>query len=94
MFVLSEDAIPTREEQMFFDGYGNGKINQLALAYYRYEWCVQEVGDFGERVFLMKDVGESTKQDSVEGFIKLFSQGDVIEIAFNTQWKYDVRNHR
>ena len=94
MFVLSEDAIPTREEQMFFDGYGNGKINQLALAYYRYEWCVQEVGDFGERVFLMKDVGESTKQDSVEGFIKLFSQGDVIEIAFNTQWKYDVRNYR
>lgn len=37
MFVLGEDTICTREEQMFFDGYGNRKINQLALAYYRYE---------------------------------------------------------
>ena len=61
----------------------NVKINQLALAYYRYEWCVQEIGDFGERVFLTKDTGENTKQDSVEAFIKLFSQGDVIEAAFN-----------
>jgi spectinomycin phosphotransferase len=84
MFVLGEDTIHTREEQMFFDGYGKVKINQLALAYYRYEWCVQEVGDFGERVFLMKDAGESTKKESVEEFMKLFSHGDVIETAFNT----------
>ncbi len=84
MFVLDGDSIRTREEQMFFDGYGNVEINPLALAYYRYEWCVQEIGDFGARVFLTKDTGESTRQDAVEGFIKLFSQGDVIEIALNT----------
>ena len=40
MFVLGEDAIHTREEQIFFDGYGKVKINLLVLAYYRYEWCV------------------------------------------------------
>jgi hypothetical protein len=37
----------------------------------------------GERVFLTKNTGESTKQEAVEGFVKLFSQGDVIEAAFN-----------
>jgi len=84
MFVLGENTVETREEQMFFSGYGKVKINPLALAYYRYEWCVQEVGDFGERVFLMKDAGENTKNNSVEGFIKLFSRGDVVETAFNT----------
>jgi spectinomycin phosphotransferase len=83
MFVLGEDTIPTREEQAFFDGYGKVKINQIALAYYRYEWCVQEIGDFGERVFLTKDSGENTKKDSVEGFMKLFSPDDVVENAFN-----------
>jgi spectinomycin phosphotransferase len=93
MFVLNEDTIQTREEQLFFDGYGEVKIHQLALAYYRYEWCVQEIGDFGERVFLTKDAGENTKQNSVEGFIKLFSQGDVIETAFNTPWKLDTGDH-
>jgi len=84
MFVLGENTIETREEQLFFKGYGRMEISLLALAYYRYEWCIQEVGDFGERVFLMKDPGENTKKDSVEGFMKLFSRGDVIETAFNT----------
>ena len=84
MHVLEENNIHTREEQMFFAGYGNVEINPLALAYYRYEWCVQEIGDFGNRVFLTKDIGESTKQESVEGFIELFSQGDVIEAALRT----------
>ena len=93
MFVLAGDSIHTREEQMFFDGYGNVKINQLALAYYRYEWCVQEIGDFGKRVFLTKDSGESTKQHSLEGFIELFSQGDVIETALNTPFESEIRNH-
>jgi spectinomycin phosphotransferase len=83
MFVLGEGIGETREEQLFFKGYGNAKINSLVLAYYGYEWCVQEVGDFGERVFLTKDTGENTKKDSVEAFIKLFSQGDVVESAFN-----------
>ena len=93
MFVLGGDSIHTREEQRFFDGYGNVKINQLALAYYRYEWCVQEIGDFGKRVFLTKDSGESTKQHSLEGFIELFSQGDVIETALNTPFESETRNH-
>jgi spectinomycin phosphotransferase len=84
MHVLEENSIHTREEQMFFAGYGNVEINQLALAYYRYEWCVQEIGDFGNRVFLTKDMSESTKQESVEGFMELFSEGDVIEAALNT----------
>ena len=84
MFVLGEDTIRTREEQMFFDGYGNTTWNQLALAYYRYEWCIQEIGDFGHRVFRAKDTGERTRQESMAGFMKLFSQGDVIETALNT----------
>src|SRR5688572_2277448 len=74
MFVPGE-----REEQLFFKGYGKVEINPLALAYYGYEWCVQEIGDFGERVFLMEDAGENTKRDSVDGFMKLFSRGDVVE---------------
>jgi len=93
MFVLEKDTIHTREEQLFFDGHGNVDINRLALAYYRYEWCVQEIGDFGERVFLKKDIGETTKKDSVEGFMKLFSQDDVIEAALNTPFESEVRNN-
>jgi len=93
MFVLDENTIHTREEQRFFEGYGNAEINQLALAYYRYEWCVQEIGDFGTRVFLTKEIGRNTRQDAVEGFIKLFSQGDVIAAAFHTSFESEIRNN-
>jgi spectinomycin phosphotransferase len=92
MHVLEENRIHTREERSFFDGYGDVEINQLVLAYYRYEWCVQEIGDYGQRVFLTKDIGESIKQDAVEGFMKLFSRGDVIEAAFNTSFESEIRN--
>jgi spectinomycin phosphotransferase len=87
MHVLDGNSIRTREEHMFFSGYGPVEINQPALAYYRYEWCVQEIGDFGNRVFLTEKTGENTKQDAVEGFKELFSQGDVIERALNTPLK-------
>ncbi len=88
MFVLGTDSIPTREEQKFFHGYGNVEINRLALAYYRYEWCVQEIGDFGTRVFLTKDAGEDVKQAAVEGFRKLFLHGDVTELALSTALEF------
>jgi spectinomycin phosphotransferase len=93
MFVHNEDANQIREEQMFFNGYGNVKMNELVLAYYRYEWCVQEIGDYGERVFLTKDIGESTKQNSLEGFMELFSQHDVIQVALNTLSESELRNN-
>lgn len=90
MFV---SGVGTAQEKSFFNGYGNVEFNQLALAYYRYEWCVQEIGDFGARVFMAEDGGEDTKQDAVEGFIKLFSQGDVIEGALNTSFESEIRNY-
>lgn len=93
MHVLDADSIRTRQEQLFFRGYGDVEINQLALAYYRYEWCVQEIGDFGQRVFLTEDTGERTKQEAVEGFMELFLQGNVIEAAFHTSLESEIRNN-
>jgi spectinomycin phosphotransferase len=73
------------QESLFFQGYGKIEINWTALAYYRYEWVVQDMGDYGERVFLMDDLGEITKQDALEGFISLFQPGDVVEVAFRSE---------
>ena len=92
MFVAGADCVQTREVQKFFEGYGTVTLDPLALAYYRYEWCVQEIGDFGRRVFLTKNTGDSTKQDAVAGFIKLFSPGDVVEAALNTPSGSGIRD--
>jgi len=81
MFVVGPDATATREETLFFIGYGETEIDALALAYYRAEWCAQEFVDFAKRVFLLDDVGDETKADSVRGFEQLFAPGDVVEVA-------------
>ncbi len=74
-----------REAALFFRGYGQTELDTLALAYYRYEWVVQEIGDFGERVFLMKDVGDETRQNAVVSFRQLFQPGDVVETAYKSE---------
>ncbi len=81
MFVV-EDSISPENQQAFFAGYGQVEIDWLALAYYRYEWVVQEFADYGERVFLMPDMGEIAKADAVRGFKQLFLEGDVIDVAY------------
>ena len=92
MFVLEGNTTQTTEERLFLDGYGKTEMYQLAFAYYRYEWCVQEIGDFGARIFLSSEVGTSTKQAAVQGFKKLFSRGDVIEAALHTPFEAEQRN--
>lgn len=88
MFVASsaaESRMQSPEEIAFFRGYGATQIDPVVLAYYRYEWVVQELGDFGERVFFAEDGGEETKRDSVRGFRQLFDAGDVVEGAYEAE---------
>jgi hypothetical protein len=43
---------------------------------------VQEIGDYGERVFMPSDAGDETWADSVRGFRQLFDPGDVVDGAY------------
>ena len=78
-------AVESKEEKLFFQGYGRTQVDPLALAYYRYEWVVQDIGDYGERVFLLKDVGDETKADAVQGFKEMFQPGNVVESAYQSE---------
>jgi spectinomycin phosphotransferase len=85
MFVAGDiGASQSREEELFFEGYGATDIERLALAYYRYEWVVQEIGDDGERVFVTKDAGAETRKDAVRDFVELFQPGNVVEAAYKS----------
>jgi spectinomycin phosphotransferase len=74
-----------REKTLFHRGYGDAEVDPVAFAYYRYEWVVQDMGDYAERIFLTEDTGEETRQDAVDGFRQLFAPGDVVEIAYQTE---------
>jgi hypothetical protein len=68
--------------EAFYRGYGAVEINWATLAYYRYEWAVQDMGDFSARVFLWEDIGEATKREAIDFFYSLFEPGRVIETAY------------
>lgn len=89
MFVVEaaegDFSVRSKQEELFFKGYGKTEVDPLALAYYRYEWVVQDIGDYGERVFLMPDVGDETKEASVQGLMAMFAPGDVVESAYRSE---------
>ncbi|MCB9136001.1 MAG: aminoglycoside phosphotransferase family protein [Anaerolineales bacterium] len=92
MFIMespfvSNPPLPSRQQDLFFQGYGETDINWTALAYYRYEWAVQDLGDFAARVFLMDDVGEVTQREALRIFRGLFNPGDEVDIALKTEEK-------
>ncbi len=80
MFFLL-DGHESAFEEAFFQGYGGKDINWLALAYYKYDWVIQEFADYGMRVFLAADLGERDLIASLREFQRLFEPGDVIERA-------------
>jgi spectinomycin phosphotransferase len=69
-------------EELFYLGYGKTEIDRLALAYYRYEWVVQDMGAFAEHVLLMDDTGDEGKQESVDLFMSMFEPGNRVEAAY------------
>lgn len=76
-----------RHEECFFEGYGEAVIDPTALAYYRFEWVVQELGDYAARVFLTDALGAETRADAVRGLVSLFDPGNVVEAAYASEWR-------
>lgn len=80
MFFV-DDGHEARETDAFFAGYGGCEINWLALAYYKYDWVVQEFGDYGERIFLSDEIGGKDLHSALLEFKRLFEPEDVIDRA-------------
>jgi len=87
LFVIESifnDTSNGRWEQLFFEGYGETEVDPLALAYYRYDWCVEDIGEFAEDVFGRENLGEETKANSIQWFKTLFAPGNSVETAIAT----------
>lgn len=85
MFVLgaSLTSVPITNEQqeLFLQGYGDVEVDQLAMAYYLYERVVEDLGAFGEDVFLREDISDETREDSLKYFVVHVEGAEVIQAA-------------
>ena len=83
MFFINDGHRP-EETDAFFAGYDDDGISWLALAYYKYDWVVQEFGDYGERLFLSDEIGAKDLESALVEFERLFEPDDVIDRAHRT----------
>lgn len=88
LFVMGSifgDETDGRAEQLFFEGYGGAEVHSPALAYYRYNWCVEDMGGFADQIFTSASVGEETKKSALWWFKYLFSPDNSVDIALDTR---------
>ncbi|MGD8402716.1 MAG: aminoglycoside phosphotransferase family protein [Anaerolineales bacterium] len=91
LFIIGSIFNDTSEgkwERLFFEGYGETEVDPLALAYYRYDWCVEDIGAFAEDIFNRENLEEETKVNSIRWFKSLFEQGKSVKAALATEFDY------
>ena len=69
------------EERLFYQGYGQTRVNPMAIAYYRYERIIEDIAVYCEQIFLSDEGGEDRKQ-AVENLKSNFLPNNTIEIAY------------
>jgi spectinomycin phosphotransferase len=68
------------EEKLFYQGYGQASINEVALAYYRYERIILDIAAFCEQILSSDKIGEDQEQ-SFQYLTSNFLPGNTIDIA-------------
>jgi spectinomycin phosphotransferase len=76
-----EEGSPGEDGSPFFQGYGPGEVDWVAVTYYRCERVVTDVVAFGQEVYCRDDLGEDVKADSAELFGLLFAAGKMVDWA-------------
>ncbi|HEY3311865.1 MAG TPA: aminoglycoside phosphotransferase family protein [Anaerolineales bacterium] len=74
---------PEEEEASFYRGYGNIRVDQNALAYYRYERIIQDIAIFCQQL-LLSDQGGDDREQSFRYLVSNFEAGNTIELAYTT----------
>jgi spectinomycin phosphotransferase len=74
---------PQEEETMFYQGYGQTNVNQIAIAYYRYERSIVDIADDCNLIFLSNRGGEARKE-VLEDLESMFLPNGKIEMAYKS----------
>lgn len=72
------------EEALFYKAYGNTEINRAMLAYYRHERIVEDIAEFGKRIFHTTSSTDAKLED-YNHFKAMFEPRGVVDIAFENR---------
>lgn len=70
-----------QEEARFFAGYGDTRVTPEALAYFRYERAIEDVGEFAYSILFDTGRDDADVLLDLRLFAGLFAPGDVLDLA-------------
>ena len=74
---------PLEEEALFYEGYGPTAINYDAIAYYRSERVIQDIGEYCEQIFL-SDEGGADRIQSLNYLQSIFLPDGALQRAYQS----------
>jgi len=74
---------PLEEEKLFYRGYGSKNVNTHAIAYYRFERVIEDIGVYGEQIFFSSE-HEEDRMQSFENLKSNFLPNGTIERAYQS----------
>jgi spectinomycin phosphotransferase len=72
------------EAALFYQGYGQARVDRMALAYYRYERIVHDIAAFCQQL-LLSSGGGIDREQSYTYFASQFLPGHEVELACKTE---------
>jgi spectinomycin phosphotransferase len=67
-------------KRLFFQGYGEARVDGMAIAYYRCERIIQDIAEFCSQL-LSTTAGGEDREQSLAYFMRQFEPGQEVEIA-------------
>lgn len=87
MFIgsgIGGGADPEQDTALFYAGYGPVTVDQVALAYYRYERIVEDIAAYCAQL-LLTDAGGADRAEGLRQLSGQFLPGDVIDMAYRAE---------
>lgn len=71
------------EEELFYEGYGDGMVDKTALAYYRFERIVEDIAVYTHELLLSEE-SPKDREEMYGHFVDMFKPRGVIDLAFRS----------
>lgn len=82
--IWDSSLTSAEEESLFYRGYGQTEINPDAIAYYRFERIIQDIGEYCEHIFLSDEDDADDRMQSFEYLCSNFYTHGTIERAYQS----------
>ena len=78
------DFVDRATGRLFFEDYGAWEVDRTALAYYRCERVIKDIGEVGRSVFMDPALSEEVKEHAAQLVVSFFDPGSDVDFVMES----------